>query len=88
MSGLLTGENMPYPHGFGLPFDVHPPVQRLGARCDTLVARANIALSLLRRNAPDDHDETMRLLNLALDDARAMRIPEAGQIEAFLQVIG
>jgi len=65
-----------------------PTYERLGARRDILVARANIALTLRRRNAPGDRDEAIRLFRLALDDARAMRIPEAGQIEAILQAIG
>ena len=65
-----------------------PTYERLGARRDTLVARANIALTLLDRDAPGDRDEALRLLRLVLADARAMRIPEAGQIEAILQQIG
>jgi hypothetical protein len=39
---------------------------------------------LLRRGAPGDREEAVVLLHLALDDARRMRIPEAGQIEAIL----
>jgi hypothetical protein len=65
-----------------------PVYERLGARRDVLAARANIALTLLRRNAPGDRDEALHLLRLALADARAMRIPEAEQIEAILQQIG
>jgi hypothetical protein len=45
-------------------------------------------LTLLDRDAPSDRDEAIGLLRLALEDARAMRIPEAGQIEAILQQIG
>ena len=49
------------------------------------VARANLALNLLDRAAPGDRDKARGLLCLALADARRLRIPEAGQIEAILQ---
>jgi hypothetical protein len=65
-----------------------PVYERLGARRDILVARANIALTLLDRDAPGDRDEAIRLLNVALEDARAMRLPEAEQIEDILRAIG
>ena len=64
-----------------------PDYERLGARRDILVTRANIALVLLKRDASGDRDEALRLLRLALEDARAMRIQEAGQIEAILQAV-
>ncbi len=62
-----------------------PVYERLGARREILVARANIALTLIDRNAPGDRDEAIRLLYLALEDARDMRLPEAGQIEGILE---
>lgn len=60
-----------------------PVYERLGSRRDILVAQAKIALDLLQRNAPGDHIEAIRLLNLALDAARRTRLPEAAQIEAI-----
>ena len=65
-----------------------PTYERLGDEAISFWLRLRYALTLLRRNAPGDRDEAIRLLLLALEDARAMRIPEEGQIEAILQAIG
>ena len=62
-----------------------PTLERLGDVRALLVARANLALNLLERAAPGDADKARDLLTLALTDARRLSIPEAGQIEAFLQ---
>ncbi|MFO1119049.1 MAG: CHAT domain-containing protein [Rhodospirillales bacterium] len=51
-------------------------------------AQARRALLLLNRNNDGDSAEVGRLLGLALADARRLRIPEAGQIEAILQQHG
>ena len=62
-----------------------PTLERLGDVRGLLVARVNLALNLLARDAPGDRDKAGSLLCLALADARRLRIPEAGQIEAILQ---
>ncbi len=64
-----------------------PAFERLGVQRDILVAQANIALLLLQRDAPGDRAEAIHLLNLALDAARRMRLPEAAQVEAILAQI-
>ena len=62
-----------------------PVFEHLGDVRSALIARANLALNLLQRAAPGDRDKARGLLCLALADARRLRIPEAGQIEAILQ---
>jgi hypothetical protein len=57
-----------------------PVFERLGDRRGLLVARANIAILLARRDQPGDRAEAEALLALALGDAVAMRIPEADTI--------
>ena len=52
---------------------------------ELLVARANLAINLLQRDAPGDRDRARDLLTLALADARRLGIPEAGQIEEIIQ---
>lgn len=64
-----------------------PVYERLGVQRDILVAQAVIALNLLQRDAPGDRVRAVRLLNLAMDAARRMRLPEAAQIEAILAQI-
>jgi tetratricopeptide (TPR) repeat protein len=64
-----------------------PTYERLGDVPDLIWGRYYTADNLLARNAPDDRAEAIRLLNLALADARAMRLPETGQIEGILRTI-
>ena len=50
-----------------------------------LVARANIGINLLTRNAPGDRAEARRLFDLALADARRLKLPrETAAIESWL----
>jgi hypothetical protein len=49
-----------------------------------LVERANLSFMLLQRGTPGDAAEARRLLRLALEAARWLRIPEADQIEGAL----
>ena len=62
-----------------------PVHERLGNVRSLLVARTNLALTLLARNQPGDALEARRLLDLALDAARRLRIPEAAQIEEIMR---
>jgi hypothetical protein len=62
--------------------------QRLGAARDLLVARAEQAMTRLRREAEGDREEARRLLLLALDAARRLKLPEAQQIERTIEQAG
>ena len=53
-----------------------------------LVGRSNLAITLLQRAEDGDRDEALTLLNLALDDARRLHLPEARQIEQIIEQIG
>ena len=65
-----------------------PVYERLGDVRELLVGRANLALTLLQRAAPGDQAEARRLLMLALDDARRLKLPrEMHSIEAALASI-
>jgi tetratricopeptide (TPR) repeat protein len=57
-----------------------PVYERLGDVRSLLVGRANLAQLLLSRSRPEDRTEAADLLRLALRDADAMGIPEAGTI--------
>jgi len=46
-----------------------------------------VAITLLKRNGPGDREEARGLLLAALEDARRLKIPEAGQIEQILEKI-
>ena len=59
--------------------------ERRGNMHGILVCRTKIALTLLDRGRADERARAKELLCLALTDARRLRIPEAQQIEAFLQ---
>ena len=61
-----------------------PVFEKLGDVRSLLVGRANQAQTLHKRNAPGDREEGKRLLLLAFDDARRLRLPEAAQIESIL----
>ena len=65
-----------------------PVYERLGDARELSIGRANIALILLRRGKPEDMPEILRLLGLALADARRLRLPEAQQIEKIVRDIG
>jgi hypothetical protein len=58
--------------------------ESLGDAYSLLMGRWNIAVHLLRRDAPGDRDEAGRLLRLAWGAAEAMRIPEAAEIHKRL----
>jgi len=62
--------------------------ERLGDVRSTLVCRAKIALNLLIRGRAEERAQANELLCLALTDAERLRIPEARQIEVFLQRFG
>jgi hypothetical protein len=62
-----------------------PVYERLGDVRELLVGRANLAITLLQRAKDGDWDEARNLLKLALDDARRLGLPEAGQIEQIIE---
>lgn len=62
---------------------------KLGDRRELLVAEALLALTLAGRGNPDEHgNEIFGLLRSALVAARAMKLPEAGQILRVLEQLG
>ncbi|WP_437493492.1 metallophosphoesterase [Sorangium sp. So ce1014] len=62
-----------------------PVFERLGATRDILIARVDIALNLLARNASGDRGDAADLLKLAYSAAVGLRIPEADQIRRIQQ---
>jgi tetratricopeptide (TPR) repeat protein len=68
--------------------DELPVYERLGDVQMLLVGRAYLAMTLLQRDADGNREEAGRLLSLALADARRLGLPEAGQIEAFMESWG
>jgi len=63
-----------------------PVYEKLGDVRSMLVARANIGINLLTRNAPGDRAEARRLFDLALADARRLKLPqETAAIESWLK---
>jgi len=58
--------------------------ERLGDAQLLVVDRSNLAKKLLRRNALGDRKEAKHLLQQALESARAMKLPDANDIEAML----
>jgi tetratricopeptide (TPR) repeat protein len=65
-----------------------PVYERLGDVRSLLIGRANLAITLLQREKDGDRDEARRLLNLALDDARRLTLPEAQKIEQLMEQVG
>ena len=62
-----------------------PVYEKLGDVRELLVARAKIGINLLTRNAPGDRAEARRLFDLALADARRLKLPqETAAIESWL----
>ena len=64
--------------------EVLPVFERLGEVRSLLVGRTNLAILLKRRGDPGDREEAKRLLTLALESARELRLPETQQIEQIL----
>jgi len=64
--------------------EVLPAYERLGDAQLLVVDRSNLAKKLLRRNALGDRKEAKHLLQQALESARAMKLPDANDIEAML----
>jgi hypothetical protein len=65
-----------------------PVYERLDARRELLVGRANLALLYLRRNQSGDRDMAANLLRLARMSAELLRLPEAEQIQAIQLKLG
>jgi tetratricopeptide (TPR) repeat protein len=62
-----------------------PVYERLQSAQDLLVCRANIGITYLKRNLAEDRQKALELLNSALQDARRLNLPEAGQIAEFIR---
>jgi 3',5'-cyclic AMP phosphodiesterase CpdA len=65
-----------------------PVYEKLGDVRSLLVGRANLAIAYLQRGQRDDRRHANKLLCLALNDARRLRIPEAQVIEGILSQAG
>ncbi|MCC8999499.1 MAG: tetratricopeptide repeat protein [Candidatus Contendobacter sp.] len=68
--------------------DVLPVFERLGEARALLICRANIGSNYLTRGAAGDHENALEFLNLALQDAQRLQLPEAQQIAETIQWIG
>ncbi|MGR9051680.1 MAG: hypothetical protein ACU84J_03445, partial [Gammaproteobacteria bacterium] len=68
--------------------EVLPIYERLGDVRLLVVGRANLAMLLLQQDATGHAERIAELLFTALADARRLKIPEAGQIEAVLRQLG
>ncbi len=67
--------------------DEAPVYERLGAARDLLIARTEQAITRLLRDQDGDRGEAFRLLALARDEAVRLQLPEAPQIEQFIEQI-
>ena len=65
--------------------DVLPVFEQLGEARTLLICRANIGINYLARGAEGDREKALELLNLALQDAQRLKIPEAQQIAGIIQ---
>lgn len=61
--------------------EVLPLAEKLGERREIAITRYNAAQELVERDRPGDRAKARDLYVKALQDARAMRLPEAGSIE-------
>ena len=68
--------------------EVLPVFERLGDVRELLIGRAKLAVNLLLRAREGDREEARRLLHLALEDARRVKLPEAAQIEQVIKQAG
>lgn len=62
-----------------------PVYERLQSVRDLLVCRTEIGINYLVRGAAGDHQKALELLNLALQDAQRLKLPEAQQIAGIIQ---
>ena len=64
-----------------------PVYERLRSARDLLICRAKIGINYLARGATGDRQKALELLNLALQDAQRLQLPEAQQIAAIIQQV-
>ncbi|MFZ1643149.1 MAG: hypothetical protein WAV07_17300, partial [Candidatus Contendobacter sp.] len=64
-----------------------PVYERLGDVRSLLVCRANIAINCLARGSAGDRQKALELLNLALQDAQRLQLPEARQIAEIIRQV-
>jgi hypothetical protein len=68
--------------------EVLPALEQLGDVRMLLVGRANLAMTLLQRDADGNREEAGRLLSLALAEARRLGLAEAGQVAEIMDSWG
>jgi hypothetical protein len=62
-----------------------PVYERLQSVQNLLVCRAKIGINYLARGSAEDRQKALELLNSALQDARRLNLPEAGQIAEIIR---
>ncbi|HPF59802.1 MAG TPA: hypothetical protein P5149_06880, partial [Candidatus Competibacteraceae bacterium] len=62
-----------------------PVYERLRSAQDLLVCRAKIGINYLARGAAGDRQTALEFLNLALQDAQRLKLPEAQQIAEIIR---
>ncbi len=67
--------------------DQLPVYERLQSVRDVLVCRAKIGINYLARGSAGDREKALELLNLALQDAQRLKLPEARQIAEIIQQV-
>ncbi|MEI2771279.1 MAG: tetratricopeptide repeat protein [Candidatus Competibacter sp.] len=64
-----------------------PVYERLQSARDLLICRAKIGINYLARGAAGDREQALVLLNLALQDAQQLQLPEAEQIAGIIRQV-
>ena len=64
-----------------------PVYERLQSVRDLLICRAKIGINYLARGAAGNRQKALELLNLALQDAQRLKLPEAGQIAEIIRQV-
>ena len=64
-----------------------PVYERLQSARDLLICRAEIGINYLARGTAGDRQKALELLNLALQDAQRLQLPEAQQIAGIIQQV-
>jgi tetratricopeptide (TPR) repeat protein len=64
-----------------------PVYERLRSARDLLICRAKIGINYLARGAAGDREQALALLNLALQDAQQLQLPEAEQIAGIIRQV-
>jgi len=64
-----------------------PVYERLRSARDLLICRVKIGINYLARGAAGNREQALALLNLALQDAQQLQLPEAEQIAGIIRQV-